>query len=276
LEPIVQRLSSKFALWFSIVGASLGVALSGCGTAEYRRLMADRGDKLRTGAAFRTLFGPSQIAGTPLKIRVPMVFGKSYIENSAHPQDGPKINPERVQPPFLPLPGFKLCYEGTGQDPQMGKVPFYCYLAAIESRPGEADKLAADLQAKLKEKFKETPDAWELCDAPAPDGKSLQWKKIRVVAEQPFLVRGAENKIVSKNLPGIFELWMYSTQDYTVLVGWRTPSSIEGPTPQSDVVVPIMVNPFQSTDAKPDFSTMPVLTAGTLTVEAAPPADAAN
>jgi hypothetical protein len=270
----VVRTHRRCALWLVFAIAGFAAVLPGCGTAEYRRLMADRGDKVRTSAAFRTLFGPSQIGETPIKIRVPMAFGKSYVETSAHPQDGPKINAERLQPPFLPLPGFKLCYEGTGQDPQLGKVPFYCYLAAVPARAGDADKLATELQTQLKEKFKDAPDAWDVTDAAAPDGKSLQWKKIRVVGDQPFLVRVAD-KTVSQNLPGIFELWLCNGPDYIVLVGWRTPTSVEGPTPPPADDAPLIPNPLAPLqDAKPDFKTMPVLTAGTLTFDAPAPGDA--
>jgi hypothetical protein len=257
----MQPLPLKRPVWMVLAFAGVLAVLVGCGTSDYRRLMASRVDKVRTGAAFRTLFGPSQLPGTPIKIRVPMAFGKSYAENSP-------------QPPFLQLPGLKLCYEGTAADATSAKLPFYCYLAAVPARPGDADKLAADILAQLKRKLKETPDAWESKDASTPEGKALQWKRIRVVAEQPFLVMDA-GKPTSKNMPGIFELWMYSAPEYIVLVGWRSPSSIEGRSPPVETAP---INPLQgAVDAKPDFAAMPVLTAGTLTIDAdaAPAADAA-
>lgn len=238
--------------------------------------MASRVDKVRTSAAFRTLFGPSELPDTPIKIRVPMAFTKSYTEDSEHPQDGEKISPDRLQPPFLALPGFKLCYEGAANDNQYVKLPFYCYLAALPARPGDAEKLAVDLQAQLKQKFDETPAEWESLDALTPEGKALRWKKIRVVAEQPFrFLVGAE--IASKNLPGVFELWIYDAHEFIVLVGWRSPSSIDGPSPPPN---PAATNPLQPpVELKPDLTAMPVLTAGTLTIEGAAlaaPADAAD
>jgi hypothetical protein len=252
--------------------AGLLALLAGCGTREYTKLMGSRADAVRTSAPFRTLFRASQLPGTPIKIRVPLIFTKSYAEGSEHPDDKGKIAPDRLQPPFLPLPGFKLCYEGMADDPQLGaKAPFYCYLAALPAKPGDADKMAADLQAQLKAKFKETPAEWDALDALTPDGKALQWKKIRVVAEQPFRVRSGE-QVASKNVPGIFELWLYDAHEYIVLVGWRAPSSIEGPSgsgatsQKAGLALP--------TETKPDLQGMPVLTAGTLTIDAAPAADA--
>ncbi|MBI3837359.1 MAG: hypothetical protein HY288_05430 [Planctomycetia bacterium] len=259
-----------------VAWACFFVAVAGCGTADYESLLNRQLNDIRAGAPFRTLFGPTELSDTPIKIRVPMAFKHSYMENSSHPDDGAKISPDRVQPPFLPLPGFKLCYESQVENVE-GRPPFYCYLAAIPSKPGDAQKLAADLQAKLKAKFNDTPDAWEELDANTPQNKGLPWKKIRVTGEQPFRVTDVMG-IVSKNLPGVFELWMHDAQDYIVLVGWRAPSSIEGPAsaqpPPSMSPTGVMTSAAQ--DVRPDFSTMPALTAGTLTIEqpaGSPPAE---
>jgi hypothetical protein len=257
-----------------IAWACFFALLAGCGTADYERLLTKRLNDLRSAEPFRTLFGPTELPDTPMKIRVPMAFKTSYMENSPHPEDGAKISPDRAQPPFLPLPGFKLCYEGHVPSAE-GQPPFYCYLAAVPAKAGDAAKMAADLQAALKAKFKDVPDAWETVDANTPENKALAWRKIRVTGEQPFRVKDA-GKVVSKNLPGVFELWMHDAGDYIVLVGWRAPTAIEGPTgpPPAPAMSPtgVMVQSVQ--EAKPDFSTMPALTAGTLTIQqpaAAPP-----
>jgi hypothetical protein len=252
------------------------VFLGGCGTADYESLLNKRVNDIRAVAPFRTLFGPTELPDTPLKIRVPMAFKNSYMENSPHPEDGPKISPDRVQPPFLPLPGFKLCYESHVESAE-GRPPFYCYLAAIPSKPGDAQKLASDLQAKLKAKFKDAPDAWEDVDANTPENKGLPWKKMRVTGDQSFHVRDPAGLAV-KDLPGVFELWMHDAGDYIVLVGWRAPTSIEGPAgpPPEPSMSPTGVVIQAVQEVRPDFSTMPGLTAGTLSIEQpaeAPPAE---
>jgi hypothetical protein len=258
-----------------IAGACFFAGLAGCGTADYDKVSNDRINELRSAEPFRTLFGPTELPDTPVRIRVPMAFKSSYAENSPHPEDGAKISPDRVEPPFLPLPGFKLCYEGH-VDTAEGRPPFYCYLAAVPSKAGDAQKLAADLQAKLKAKFKDTPEEWENVDAITPEGGGLPWKKIRVTGEQPFRVREAAG-IAPKNLPGVFELWMHDAGDYLVLVGWRAPTSVEGPSgpPAEPTMSPTGVMIQATQVVRPDFSTMPALTAGTLKIEqpaaAAPP-----
>ena len=241
---------------------------TGCGTGEYRRMIDASVGHARTSAPYRTLFAYTSLPGTPLKVRVPITFNHSYREDSAHPEDGAKIKPDRFQPPFLELEGLKYCYEAHTADPQSGaKVPFYCYLAALPARPGDAERLAGELQAKLKAKFDSTPDHWEPIDAYSENGKASPWKKIRVESDQPFYTSVGETREV-KVLPAIFELWMRDLEDTVVLVGWRTPKSIEGLAPPAkggDMTPP----------TKPDLSasptSMPALTAGTLKSDGPPP-----
>jgi hypothetical protein len=238
--------------------------LCGCGTSEYNRLATHRLGTARGEAKFRSLFGPTALADTPIKIRVPMVFRTSYREDSAHPIDGPKVHPDRLQPPFLELPGFKICYEGLCNDPSVGRLPYYCYLAAVPGKPGDAENLAKELQAKLREKFKDAPDEWSVVDAETPDGKAVQWKKIRVQGVQPF--RFLKDQKMSHDLPGIFELWICEKADYIVMVGWRSPESVQGPPagPAPTTLVELLAAPR---DVKLDLASLPGLTAGTISAD---------
>ena len=166
----------------------------------------------------------------PVRIRVPKAFKRSFTADSS--EHGAKVGPQRIEPPFLRLPGFRLCYEGTADD-AAGLVPFYCYLCALPSKPGDADKLAAELATQLNDKFKDAKAEWEPIDAYSPDGKAKAWKKIRITGEQDFFVNTGQKEEVKK-LPGIFELWMCNAPDWIVLVGWRTPTSIDGAPPPPD------------------------------------------
>jgi hypothetical protein len=263
--PIMHRSSYTTCLGAWLAGACLFATFEGCGTSDYDKLVTRRLEVLRGEAKFRGLWAPTQLADTPIKIRVPMVFPASYAADSAHPDDGPKISPDRLQPPFLELPGFKICYEGTVTDAQNSKLPFYCYLAALPSKPGDAETLATEFQAKLKETFKDAPDNWEVVDCDSLSGVPVQWKKIRVIGEQSFRVSIGQT-VAAQNLPGVFELWIRDAQDYVVIVGWRAPRSIEGP-PAAPPANARLAQ--QAAGEHPDFSTLPVLTAGTITVDSA-------
>jgi hypothetical protein len=245
----------------------LATMLLGCGTSEYNRLASKRVADLRGEQKFRTLFAPTQLADTPVRVRLPMVFQDSYLETSKHKADGGRIAADRVQPPFLKLPGFKICYEShTNHPTPLNKYPFYCYLAALPSKAGDAEGLAKELQAKLKETFKDTPDQWEAVDVDSPSGNPIQWKKIRVEGEQPFRYTD-NNKPVNGNLPGIFELWLCDKADYIVLVGWRVPTVVQG---ASSEPIPTSLQALLTApkgNLKLDLATMPALTAGTITID---------
>ncbi len=264
----------KFAgpAWLAVAATML----VGCGTSEYSAQLNTRLDTLRAGAPFRVLWAPSSIPDTPVKIRVPQIFPKSYTAASPHPDDGPKVRADRINPPFLELPGLRICYEGQGVDPERGKLPYYCYIAVTPSKAGDAEKLAADVQTKLKQTFKEVP-AWENVDVRTPKATSIQWQKIRVTGDQPFPLNQGRKldgvPVVTTTFPGIFELWLYDAQQYIVLVGWRAPTTVEGPVVSAAAKSAADIFRRPATE-KIDLSTLPFLTAGSLVIELAPDAAA--
>jgi hypothetical protein len=264
-----RRLASSSILWMAV--ACLFVT-TGCGTSEYNRLASARFATLRGDAKFRSLFGPTKLPDTPVSIRVPQIFKNSYVENSSHKVDGATIHPDRLQPPFLQLPGFKICYEGTGFAAEVGQVPYYCYLAALPGKPGDGEAIAAELQAKLKEVFKDTPEEWTGVDAESPTGTAVQWKKLRVVGNQKFRV-GVTRSVQDREVAGIFELWICEKSGWVIIVGWRTPSSAEGPAAAPAAPTDTLAEALKgggsgpAIGAKIDMGSMPALTAGTVTVD---------
>ncbi len=244
--------------------ASVAVLASGCGVSHYNRLVRKRAARLRGEVKFKGLYQPTKIPDTPLSIRIPMIFSDSYTAESPHPDDGAQIRPDRLAPPFLPLPGMKLTYENTATAPDGSKQPFYCYLAAVTSQAGQAERYAGELLTRLKQTFPNAPDAWEVVDAESPTGFAVHWQKIRTSGPQPFLVK-KDGQVAVQSLDGLFELWMHDAGDHVVFVGWRTPSAINEPSTgelpsEGGTVLP-------PSDPKPDMDKWPQLTAGTLTKE---------
>jgi hypothetical protein len=270
-----MALSKRLGFCACLVGGAMLAAAAGCGEPAYTSLLNHRLDELRAGAPFRVLYGPTTIPDTPIQVRLPMTFRKSYLENSPHSDDGDKIRADRLQPPFLQLPGFRMCYEGNGSDPNAGRVHFYCYLWAIPSKPGDAEKIAADVQAKLNATFKDAKAEWQAVDAATPEGKGLNWRKIGVEAPMPYPSYRHEpdrKKMPTEEFPSKFELWMYDSPNYVILIGWRTPTSSEGVVPASSMKNALPILGAELPD-KMDMSNFPVLTAGSLVIaapEAAP------
>ena len=246
-----------------LVGTACALLLAGtagCGTSDYNSLVRRGAASLRGEVKFQGLYAPATIPKTSLSLRIPLIFTESYDANSGHPDDGEKISPRRLQPPFLNLPGLKLTYE-TRHKKGNERIPFYCYIAETPAQPGDIDKLAADLQAKLKQQFPDAPDTWDGADADTPDGFAVHWRKIRVEGDQPFFVKVGD-KVEERTLPGIFELWIHDADGKIVLLGWRSPKSIEGPADLKFITLNnITIPPDNPT---PDFSKWPVLTAGSI------------
>jgi hypothetical protein len=139
----------------------------------------------------------------------------------------------------------------------------------VPGKAGDADLIAKDLHEKLKETFKDTPE-FEVIDADTPSGKPVQWKKLRITADQPFKVLNpSTRKMAAQNLPAIFELWVCDKTDYVVLMAFRAPVAVEGqppPAPAADSPAAPTLQP--PTPVKIDMSGLPALVAGTITVAA--------
>lgn len=261
------------SLWIPALLVSLLV--TGCGTREYNRLVSSRVALARGEAKFRTLYAPSAVPGAPLKIRIPLVFkpDQLFVATSKHRDDGNQIRPDRFQPPFMKWSGFQYCYEGEATNAEGRKFPFYCYLGAVPGSSADAEKLASQLTATLKETFKDAPMDWQGIDCESPTGIAVQWKKLRIEADQPFLFNNAGGGVAPENFPGVFELWITEKQDHVVVMAWRVPKAVDTPAakdaaPAAGTTLDNLIA-VQSTGAKPDTATMPVLMGGTLVVDPA-------
>jgi hypothetical protein len=222
----MTNLISKLPL-FTIATAGC-LLLAGCGTGSYEALMKTRMGALNSSAPFQQLFAASELSGTPVKVRVPQKFAASYAENSPHAEDGAVIDPKRLKPPFVNLPGFKLCYEQTSPNADGQHLPYYCYLCAFQAGPGQAAKVEGDIRAELTKEFGGAA-AWEDVGALTPTGATLNWKKIAVAGEMEFDIHSGDNipdNKEFKKIPGKFELWSYQANDWVVMIGWREPDAI--------------------------------------------------
>jgi len=221
----------RTVLAVSVMFATL--AAGGCGTSEYERRVKEGRELLQVGMIFSAIAPtPSEIPGTPILLRLPTFINassKAFTEDSADPRGQGKVDPNRVQPPFLKLPGLRVCYEMTGIEEATGEPRyFYCYLAvAPVDQPGADGKpFEESVQAQLAAKFSAQPQ-WEEVKCPIQSGKTVDWKRITVKGPQPFLnTTGAPG---SPDLPGTFELYSKDVDGQRVIIGWRFPNSIKEP-----------------------------------------------
>jgi hypothetical protein len=212
--------------------AAFAAVLAGCGSSTYEAAYEKQFKRLKHGAPFQLLFdNPTQIPDTSVSIRIPALFKDSYTLTSADPKDMSKvIDPARIQPPFLPLPGFKLCFEATAAPKSGGgqAVPYYCYLAAA---PGDGRAIEADLLDKLKAAFPGTNAAWEVVSCDSPTEGSVAWRRIRIQADQRFDIPAWNGPVQQKELPATFDLWHFEGPGVQILMGFRIPDAIKSDIP---------------------------------------------
>jgi hypothetical protein len=209
---------------------------AGCGTSEYDRRRAEWLRSYRAVAARRAaaetqarllqqFYGPTELSGTSLRIRVPKVFTTAFDSNSK--VAGQPIDSRRLHPPFLTLPGFRLCYESTAAGNQ-GQLPFYLYLAVVDRQyapPGETS-LAEWIQKKFAAAFPDARAAWEPFEVESVAGEKVTWRKIAAAGTQPFYVL-QPGQATYVDLPGIVELYTVEQGPHLVIVACRYPTEIQ-------------------------------------------------
>jgi len=234
-----------------------GLAAAGCGTGDYDRIVADRGKELTYQTKFTVLYeAPTEVPESLFRIRIPQVFTNAFTTGSLDATDNLPLGMVRLHPPFGVLPGYKVTYEALAETQPRHQVPYYCYLAAGPSNKDAP--MEAQLLAMIKA-LPNAPAAWEpvACDTPEyakneADRKKIAWKRITVKWDQAFDV--VEGQRDTRKLPGTLDLWLYEGGGGYLIVGWRWPTEAEG---------------------KVAVAEFPAVTAGTLSVVEAPPADAA-
>lgn len=234
------------------------VATAGCGRADYEKRMQARLVEFRHLAKFRILneFPTELLPGSSeLTVRMPIKLGTRFTSDSKDPYDSNKpLDPKRLQPPFLPLPGLIWTYEQLLRDTKGNQLAYSMYVAAEKQHTDEgAEKpapleatLLTQLKAALPELSEEALKKLEWKDAPCtrpepisppkpgvdPVYSTVPWRSIEVDCDQEFLgiTEGGANEFFK--LPGIFKLFLYEHKieqankgetRYFVIFGWRVP-----------------------------------------------------
>jgi|SRR6185295_16098770 len=208
--------------------ASVVALLAGCGGQAYEDALQKRAKQLGREAPFLALNDtPQPINETTATVRLPKVFtGAPFAAGSADPKNQKPVSPERYQPPFLPLPGFKLCFEiAVATKDGSATLPCYCYLAAT---PGDGPTIEKGIVAKLKEAFPDQEPAWETVSCEAPnDAAAVPCRKLHLQGEQRFDIVPLNGEIIERQLPGTFELWHIDGPGKHIFIGWRIPEKLE-------------------------------------------------
>jgi len=145
---------------------------------------------------------PSPIADaagkrTGVQLRLPLAVGT----------DAKALQPSSAdaQPPFVALPGLAYGYKI-----KVGGQPAYCYFASVPTNTKTAADLSKELQTSIGKTFSSA--VWRDVALNSPDGNPVNLRCIRAVGPQKFGGQSVE---------GRFDLYLYTSATYHVLVGWR-------------------------------------------------------
>ena len=206
------------------------LVISGCGTGEYESRLTKRAVRSQNALNFNELYAAQQLPGTPVSIRVPVLFTDSPLVEGAPDKDGNTVDLRRVKPTLFEIPWLKLTYEGFVDDPQGGKLPYYCYVAAVERATAGVGNPSAVWSGALSNKGGALED-WADFQGQTPDGRTVAWKKLRFTGPQEFYTINVNGQEQYKQLPGVLEIYLQEQAGLYVLIAWRMPESIE---PQVD------------------------------------------
>lgn len=215
------RLSSVISILVAIL-----LIVSGCGTGEYERRLADRTNRIRTESRFNELYAPQDLPGVPVAVRVPVKFTDPPLVEGAPDKAGQPVDPRRLKPIPLDVPWLKLTYEGMVDNPQGGKLPYYCYVGAVDMAAGGVANPAAAWSAELAGKGGTVAD-WTDFQGESPDGRTVPWRKLRFTGNQNFYTLDAGNQGQFVQLPGILDVYLHEENGFLLLMAWRMPSSVE-------------------------------------------------
>jgi len=220
------------------------IALTGCGTSAYEDRFKARLEHLQRETPFQPVWEQpvEDFPAKSLSLRIPKIFraDESYALNPLstvtpdprRPDD--IVDPYRVQPSFLKLPGHQRTYEGftqvrSAQSLDLVVKPYYLYVAKYDKKDGKfpsGNEMERQLREALVKQFgKKSVTDWEILDPPppTPEGSTITWKRIKATGEQYWVFY--EDKVarykIFPNTPGVYELYLYSTPDYHVMLGWR-------------------------------------------------------
>ena len=222
------RLAEVRRAAFLAVGLGLATtAFVGCGVEAYEARMEQRKKGLELEGKFNLLerkpfsvVDPAKAPDVDVTLRRPLLFGPKVLnEQSGDPNQPSKPIPkDRVQPPFLEIPGFQLTFEELRRagDNGMRPISFYVGVQPIESE--SLDKLAAD----LKKAFPEADTSWKTERLLKPDGSMIEWKSIAVSGLMGFYTPGFN---AAESLPGRFAILVRDEAGHQVFLAARGPES---------------------------------------------------
>jgi len=202
---------------------AIALSVIGCGKAEYEAKMRTRVDTLAFASKFlEGLYQePQSVIRDVVDLRLPKAFPEDTptLTRGKKNRRGEAIKPGRIEPPFARIPGFKYSYErfinlGDRNDFH----PIYCYFGSVPVGEKKRSTILAEIKSQTGKKFKGATWTDESLDT--PDGQKVPVKKLSVKGAQSFDTDPDGGD--PKKLPGQFDVYVYSSPQNHIIIGFRT------------------------------------------------------
>jgi hypothetical protein len=247
ISTLARTLLARHRRWWLLTPALTLPLWCGCGTQAYDEQMQKTMASLKLRGKFVDLVPTPYIVVDPGKglpvnvsIRLPTAFAgtKALNESSADPnfpQD--PIPHDRVQPPFMDIPGYQITYEQFVSSASGVRV-MSMYFGVTPADRGILDKIPGDLKAKLQ-----LPNDlfWKTEPVIRPDGSTSPWKSITIQAPQGFYWTNS-GRSTPETLDGTFGLWVHEDPKYYVFIGYRFPTSSAALAPMAKGLAEALTN----------------------------------
>ncbi|MEE8451593.1 MAG: hypothetical protein V3R99_06745 [Thermoguttaceae bacterium] len=201
------------------------VSVFGCGTREYEQRLGGAVQQLKQESVFADMKPSAALSGATVKI--PNSFQSEPLTEATQIAGAP-IDPRRVKPPNINIPGLQVTYEESLVDGAGGKRSYYCYLATIDTTTqGNADPLDL-MRRQAQTAFPRTTGTVEPVQCATPQGNTNEWKRLRSTGDQEFYYVDRNNNADFRTMPGAMEFYSRQEGNTIILIGWRIPTDGSG------------------------------------------------
>jgi len=199
----------------------------GCGVGEYRERIEARVRELGKSNEFAGLYAPQQLGDKPVTVQVPQPFKRSpLVADVPVAEEGAPPADVRGKPGIVDLPGLIYTYEDFVADADGGQIPFYLHISAeSKNEPAYRDRTSQWLQ-QVQQRFPGQSAAWESVECPSPAGETTNWQRLRAEGEQTFYYKDKAGQGREVKLPGVFEMYHRTDEDWAVALVWRVPTAV--------------------------------------------------
>lgn len=213
--------------------AGLLVSAAGCDLGTYDQRAKARLEFLNERSAMSSLLrsdqysllGDAQGQGTGVSILHPILFADPQGYLGADQID---VEPKRVIPPGIPLPGLIYTHEWfvpAADGTNLACYMYHCVLPNYDENPAEV--VMEQFSASVANALPDATLSWETVELPRLSEGTITWQCLKLVAGQEFAAYN-EGDAEIRYEPKQGQLWLclYSTPQYHIVLGWRFPAEV--------------------------------------------------